>query len=242
MQSSGRETAGGRTVGVRLLEIAAWGAGIVLVAAFAGVRLDGMLGRRAALRDSESARTRTSGARISTPATAPGLADFRSPDTSLWSPERVRGFEESLSRDFTAPLAVLRVPKIGLEVPVLEGTDEPALNRGVGHIAHTPRPGEPGNVGLAGHRDGFFRGLKDVSEGDAIELETLAARQRYTIRRVSIVSPERVDVLAATDAPTLTLVTCYPFYYVGSAPQRYIVHATLDVPVGQAAEGRDRAP
>jgi sortase A len=212
----------------------------VLLAAYAGIRLDGALHRRAALRAFEAARVKAAAPvpvpapvpapapAAPPPATLPGLSEFRSPDRSLWSPERVRAFEETLSRDDGIPLAVLRVPKIGLEVPVLEGTDNTALNRGVGHIAHTPPPGEPGNVGVAGHRDGFFRGLKDVSEGDAIEVETLRARQRYTIRSISIVSPDRVDVLNPTEEPTLTLVTCYPFYYVGDAPQRYIVQATLD--------------
>jgi sortase A len=247
LESSGRLSAGGRPVGLRRLEIAAWASGIVLLAAFAGIRLQGAIGRKAALR--EFSERKASLAVPSVPpvevaAIAPSrsLGDFLSPDTSLWSPERVRGFRESLGHGFQT-LAVLRVPKIGLEVPVLEGTDESVLNRGVGHISYTPQFGVAGNIGVAGHRDGFFRGLKDVSEGDVIEVETLSARQSYTIRRISIVSPDRVDVLAPSAEPTLTLVTCYPFYFVGDAPQRYIVRASLDGADGApTAERREHAP
>ena len=118
------------------------------------------------------------------------------------------------------PLAVLRIARIHLVVPVLEGASDVALNRGVGHIEETAMPGTGGNSGIAGHRDGFFRGLKDVVLGDAIELETLQERQLYRIERVWIVNPEQVSVLDSTPAQSITLVTCYPFYFVGSAPQR----------------------
>jgi sortase A len=149
-------------------------------------------------------------------------------DSSLWSAARVEGYEESLEHDFGLPLAVLRIPKIDLEVPVLAGTDELTLNRAVGHIAGTARPGEGGNVAIAGHRDGFFRGLKDVEVGDRLELETLAGAAHYVISDLLIVDPQDVYVLAPTEIPTVTLVTCYPFYYVGKAPRRFIVHARLD--------------
>jgi sortase A len=251
LESSGPLSAGGRPVGVRRLEVAAWALGVVLLAAYAGLRLEGAIGRRAALRDFEARKAAVAAAPVlaSPPVVAAPIVEasrtfgeFLSPDTSLWSPERVRGFRQSLGGEFQT-LAVLRVPKIGLEVPVLEGTDESALNRGVGHISYTPRFGEAGNVGVAGHRDGFFRGLKDVTEGDVIEVETLSARQSYTIRRISIVSPDRVDVLAPSAEPTLTLVTCYPFYFVGDAPRRYIVSASLNASGGApATERRDHAP
>jgi sortase A len=224
-------------VAARPLEVAAWCAGIVLVAIFVGARLDASFGRRAALADFETARA------IAPRPTLRPLAAFQAPDKTLWSPERVQGFQASLSHDFRPPLAVLRVPRIDLEVPVLEGTEDLALNRGVGHIAGTPRPGEPGNVGIAGHRDGFFRGLKDVTAGDAIEVETLTERLQYRIQSLTIVSPQSVEVLDPTAEPVLTLVTCYPFYYAGSAPQRFIVRATLDGPAAvHAAERRTRAP
>ena len=146
-------------------------------------------------------------------------------DTSLWSPERVRAYEESLRKDLGAPLAVLVIPKIGLEVPVVEGTDELALNRAVGLVEGTTRPGESGNTAIAGHRDGFFRGLKDVVVGDEIELKTVSGRHRYAVESIRIVSPDDVWVLDPTPSPVLTLVTCYPFYFVGSAPQRCVVRA-----------------
>jgi sortase A len=152
-------------------------------------------------------------------------------DASLWSADRVEGYRDSLEHEFDVPLAVLRIPKIGLEVPVLAGVDELTLNRAVGHIAGTARPGDDGNVGIAGHRDGFFRGLKDVEIGDLLELETLTGSARYVISDLLIVEPRDVYVLAPTETPTVTLVTCYPFYYVGKAPRRFIVQARLETPV-----------
>jgi len=101
------------------------------------------------------------------------------------------------------------------------------LNRGVGRIQGTAHVGESGNLGIAGHRDGFFRGLKDIGPGDIVELETSYRRKQYLVEKIQIVSPEDVQVLQSTPEPTLTLVTCFPFYYVGSAPQRYIVTASI---------------
>jgi sortase A len=146
-------------------------------------------------------------------------------DTSLWSEKRIRSFRESLSASFAPPLAVLRIPKIGVVVAVLEGTDDLTLNRGVGHIEGTPRPGEAGNAGVAGHRDGFFRGLKDVREGDRFDLETARGTEEYRVEMISIVDPDDVSVLDPAPGHVLTLVSCYPFYFVGDAPQRYIVRA-----------------
>jgi sortase A len=153
--------------------------------------------------------------------------DGASPDFRLWSPQRITAYKASLVSEATPPLAVLSIPSINLEVPVLDGTDDFTLNRAVGHIEGTPAPGQQGNVGIAGHRDGFFRGLKDVHDGDAIELITQKERARYVVDEILIVSPKEVSVLRARSKSSVTLVTCYPFYYVGSAPQRYIVHASI---------------
>lgn len=147
------------------------------------------------------------------------------PDQRLWSAARVRAWLQSQEQQAPAPLAVLRMPSIGLEVAVLEGTDEWTLNRAVGLIEGTATPGDVGNIGIAGHRDGFFRGLKDVQVGDALELETPEAVHRFRIERTWIVQPDDVSVLDPTDDMAVTLVTCYPFYFVGSAPQRFIVRA-----------------
>jgi sortase A len=117
--------------------------------------------------------------------------------------------------------------KFNLRVPVFEGTDELALNRGVGWIAGTARPGQNGNIGIAGHRDGFFRRLKNIGTGDAIELSTDKSRGVYTVDQIEIVNPDNVGVLRPRGVPSLTLTTCYPFYFIGDAPQRFIVHAVL---------------
>jgi sortase A len=154
-------------------------------------------------------------------------AGVKTPDFRLWSQARIREYTKTLSASPSKAIAILRIPKIQLEVPVLDGTDEITLNRAVGLIAGTARPGDEGNVGIAGHRDGFFRGLKDLHEGDEIELETVSTKETYAIDHISIVSPEEVSVLLPRAKRSLTLVTCYPFYFVGSAPQRYIVQALL---------------
>ena len=124
-------------------------------------------------------------------------------------------------------LAVLRIPKLRLEVPVLDGTDAFTLNRGVGRIAGTSRPGQGGNVGIAGHRDSFFRPLRDINAGDSIELVTTSGTDIYAVDRVRITTPADISALSPKTEPSLTLVTCYPFYFVGPAPQRYVVEASL---------------
>lgn len=191
--------------------------GIALLALAGGARVTGAIQKRNDLRRFDTARSS-----VALAANRIGAGEV---DTTLWSPQRIRGYQESLRRDLGAPLAVLSIPKIGLEVPVLEGTDDLTLNRAVGLIAGTPRPGERGNVAIAGHRDGFFRGLKDVELGDEVEMKTLTSTHSYVIDSIRIVSPGDVSVLDPTPDPSLTLVTCYPFYFVGDAPQRYIVRA-----------------
>ena len=148
-------------------------------------------------------------------------------DTSLWSDKRIRAYNESLSHAFGSPLAVLSIPKIHLEVPVFEGTDDVTLDRGVGCITGTARPGQVGNLGIAGHRDGFFRGLKDVTTGDEIKLALPEGEATYVVDQITVVNPQDVSVLQPRPISSITLVTCFPFYFVGSAPERYIVSASL---------------
>lgn len=177
------------------------------------------------------------------------LAQFRAAGHSnrLWDSARIRAYQRSLAVSFPAPEAILRVPKAAIEVPILEGTDDLTLNRGVGHIAGTALPGHSGNIAITGHRDGFFRGLKDIAAGDTIEVvrrtkEGQAQTDKYLVRNIKIVLPSDTSVLDQTDDSTLTLITCYPFYYVGSAPQRYIVQASLIPPTNDNQGSATLAP
>jgi sortase A len=149
-------------------------------------------------------------------------------DYRLWSGKRIAEYEKSLASHFDPPLALLRISKLQLDVAILEGTDDLTLNRGVGHIVGTARPGEEGNVGIAGHRDSFFRTLKDIGPGDTIALVTPMRTDRYRVDHIVLVRPDDVSVLRPRPVRSLTLVTCYPFYFIGSAPQRYIVEASID--------------
>jgi len=127
----------------------------------------------------------------------------------------------------------LEIPRLKLSVMVREGADGKTLHRAVGHIPGTAMPGFAGNVALAGHRDTFFRELRNIKKNDSIEFETENGTYRYLVESTDIVGPRDVGVLAASHGQTLTLVTCYPFYYIGSAPKRFIVHAAQVSPIPQ---------
>jgi sortase A len=189
--------------------LAFWGA--ANLAGIAGARQD--LERFAAIRVASSQQP---------------LAQTPTPDLRLWDLERAHARRTAFTEPAHPPLGILRISKIRLEVAVLPGTDDFVLNRAVGHIEGTALPGTDSNSGIAGHRDGFFRGLKDLAIGDAIELETLEGREMYRVERTWIVDPEEVSVLEPTPIRALTLVTCYPFYFLGSAPQRFIVRAVRE--------------
>jgi sortase A len=195
------------------IERLAWASGVVALACWTIAAVSGAVGMRQELK--RFAALRDTGAS----ATSPG------PNQRLWSPERVQAWREALVREGPAPLGVLRIPRIGVEVPVLDGTDDWTLNRGAGHIEDTAGLGSDGNCGIAGHRDGFFRALKDIEAGDLLDVEVPSRLERYRVERTWIVEPEDVSVLDPTPSSALTLVTCYPFYFVGSAPQRFIVRA-----------------
>jgi len=147
-------------------------------------------------------------------------------DVTLWSDKRVSAYKQSLLQHIERPLALLRISRIRLEVPVFDGTDDLTLNRGVGRIAGTAQVGAKGNLGIAGHRDGFFRGLKDLRNGDTIDLILPSGTATYVVDKIQIVEPRDVSVLRATSTPSLTLITCYPFYFIGSAPKRYVIHSS----------------
>jgi sortase A len=148
-------------------------------------------------------------------------------DFSLFSQQRARAYRQALLIVPDWPLAVLQIDRLHMRVPVFDGTDDLVLNRGLGWIAGTTRPGERGNIGIAGHRDGFFRPLKDIATGDIIRLSTARNTAIYIAEQIEIVNPDNVDVLRPRRMPSITLTTCYPFYYFGDAPQRFIVHAAL---------------
>jgi sortase A len=122
-------------------------------------------------------------------------------------------------------LGRLEIKRLGLRVVILEGTDDRTLRRGVGHVIGTAFPGEAGNIALAGHRDTFFRALRNVRPGDEITLVTRTGTHRYRVETIQVLTPRDIDVLGGTSGSMLTLVTCHPFNFIGSAPNRFIVRA-----------------
>ena len=159
-------------------------------------------------------------------------------DARRYQAEQARRFERALKETNLAraespaiavsegsPLGRIEISAVGLTVMVLEGTDEGTLRRAVGHIRGTPLPGQRGNVALAGHRDTFFRGLRKIRVNDEITLTTLSGSYRYRVDSTKVVKPEETEVLEDYGDDILTLVTCYPFNFVGSAPSRFIVRA-----------------
>ena len=164
-----------------------------------------------------------------------GYCVFVLADTWIFQREASRGFDQERLQ-FARPLVPgaptmdgllgrLEIPRLGLSVVVGQGTDGATLRRAAGHIAGTALPGRSGNVGIAGHRDTLFRPLRNIQQGDLITLTTLQEEYRYRVVSAIIVSPSDVTVLGSDGNDVLTLVTCYPFYFVGPAPDRFIVRA-----------------
>ena len=158
-------------------------------------------------------------------------------------------------RTFAAGTTVgrIEIPRLGVSAVIRAGSDARTLRLAVGYIPGTALPGDPGNFGLAGHRDTFFRKLRDINPDDEIRIVTSDGVFNYYVQRTTIVMPQDVWVLNPTDYPALTLVTCYPFNYIGSAPKRFIVRASLRTteaparsnvakPVGTAAAVRAKSP
>jgi sortase A len=127
-------------------------------------------------------------------------------------------------------IGMLEIPRLSISAIVVQGDSNDVLSHAVGHIPGTPLPGQPGNVALAGHRDTIFRPLRKITAGDVIELRTDAGAIRYRVSSTKIVPPSDVAVLESRGQNELTLVTCYPFYYVGHAPDRFIVTASEVAP------------
>lgn len=203
------------SLSLTLLETACWILGVGLLAVYLGATAWGQYGREHGVATFLEAR-QVVAARRSAPEAIPAAM-----------PPAATAVVAGLSND-AAVLAVLRIPGVGLEVPVGYGTAEPVLLRGAGLIAGTAAPGSRGNVAIAAHRDTFFRALQDVAIGDLIELDAPDRTWTYRITELSVVEPTDVHVLADTGEPVLTLVTCYPFYFVGNAPQRFVVRAVAN--------------
>jgi sortase A len=135
--------------------------------------------------------------------------------------------EPDLPASLTAgePIGTLEIVRVGLSGVVVEGDDDAVLDRAIGHLPDTPLPWQTGNSALAAHRDALFRPLKDVRFGDVLRLRTPYGDYEYQVREILIVKPEDLWVLDATRRSTLTLISCYPFAYIGHAPERFIVRA-----------------
>jgi LPXTG-site transpeptidase (sortase) family protein len=147
------------------------------------------------------------------------------PDYSLWNGKRIDDYHESMKEQTAPPLGILTIPSVNIQVAVWNGTEEVNLNRGAGRVRGMARMGGDGNLALSSHRDGFFRGLKDVQVGDDIDIQTPQGEERFAVSSITIVDKKDISPLAPTEDKTLTLITCYPFYFVGNAPKRYIVTA-----------------
>jgi len=196
---------------VRILETTLWVLGLTCVGAYVAIEM-------------QSARAQS--AAISSLELQSQLGAGNKPDQSLWSPQRIALHERTLSDSGNLePIALLVIPAVDIRVAAFEGTSDRVLNLGVGRVPGTGRIGVAGNLAIAGHRDGFFRGLKDVVIGDDISLQHAGGTDEYRVTELLVVEPDDVSVLAPTDSSSITLITCYPFYFMGSAPQRFIVRA-----------------
>ena len=209
------------------VEIGLYLGGVALLAIFFQIRSDSERQREEGVRTFQAALERQVALVSSSPEDVV-LSTVVAPNQEHWADKRVAEYEESLKVEASLPLAVMTIEKLGIQVPVYDGADDFNLNRGVARIKGTARVDAEGNLGIAGHRDGFFRGLKDIAMGDQIELQTARGIAVYTVSSITIVEPSDVSVLAPTPERTITLVTCYPFYFVGQAPKRYIVKATTE--------------
>lgn len=189
-------------------EASLWVLGGICLTTYAYAQLTGALAQRSSI---ESFRDRVS-----------------TVDQSLWSESRIEHHKEALAQGSDdVALGILSVPAIKLEVAIFEGTSARVLNLGIGRVAGTAHVGEHNNLALAGHRDGFFRGLKNIEIGDEMILEAGNQKERYEVTESFVVSPEDVYVLEQSGEPMITLITCYPFYVLGNAPKRFIVRARL---------------
>ena len=203
----------------RRLAYLCWALGLALLGLYATAESTRVLGSRAAVERFETIRVDGDRAAV-----AP-------PDQQLWSPGRIAEFVERAAVSARQPEGVLNIDAVNLRVPIYAGTRNDQLAIGAGRVEGTARLGSDGNIAIAAHRDGFFRALKDVTVGTIVTVDRPGGSDRYRVTRTFIVNPEDVDVLEPMSRPALTLITCYPFYFLGHAPRRFIVRAErLDDP------------
>ena len=207
-------------------ELLSYVAGILLTGFFVVQLAQGEVQRQDGIAEFEQqVGAGTTGSAEDTP---PDFENTGEPDTSLWAAGRLADYKASLKAELPPVLGVLEVPSVGLKVPVYSTNTELVMDRGAGIIDGMAYPHEPGNIGISGHRDGYFRVLKDVQVGDTIVLQSLEGEKRFKINATKVVAIKDTTLLRDTDDQTVTLVTCYPFYFVGHAPKRFIVTASLD--------------
>ena len=221
---------------MRVLERMLWFAGWTALSVFAFLYISQEFVRDRALSSYKAALQDTAAPAIEiieTPTTeSPEFAfadyDTPAPDQSLWSSGRISAFAASLGQETSPVLGVFEIPRFELELPIYDGASDLHMDRGIARIEGTAQPGHTtGNLGIAGHRDGYFRVLKDIGFGDEIAVTTAHGTQTFVVQQLMIVDPSAVEVLSPTDQASITLVTCYPFYFVGDAPERFIVRAVL---------------
>lgn len=216
------------------LEMVAWALGGVALAAYGGARTWQHVAHAEGLEKFEAVSSQEEQRGTLGPVSSASVGPI---DTSTWSQARIEKYKEA-SRDQATPEGVLHIASVNLRVPIYQGTSERNLHRGAGRIEGTARLDEQGNIGIAAHRDGFFRVLEKVAVGDLVTIEHFDGAQRYRITETRIVQPSDVSVLRPTSNSMVTLVTCYPFYHVGAAPKRFIVHAArIDSPENLGATG-----
>lgn len=195
----------------RSLEIALWVIGVACVAVFATSKIATARAQTAAIHELE--------------ARWQDQVDV-APDQSLWSAKRIAEYAAlEAERSATAPLGILTIPDVDVRVAVFNGTSDRVMNIGAGRVPGTAKIDGDGNLAIAAHRDGFFRGLKDIAIGDDISVRHGDGIVNYSVTEIFVVDPDAVHVLEPTEGAALTLITCYPFYFVGDAPQRFIVRA-----------------
>lgn len=214
---------------LRILEYICWAAGLVLVMVFFAGRFSQISQAEESVKQFESGIFLAQiPAAIATPASV-DVAHFPPYidriNTDLWSDKRKTQYEDRKGKSLLLPEAVLYVDDLKLVVPVFPGAGEDSLSRGAGWIKSTTAVDEKGNIGLAAHRDSFFRPLKDIQIGQKIRIKTSRGERHFEVKQLSVVDPSQIEVLQPIQESRLTLVTCYPFYHVGKAPKRFIVSA-----------------